>query len=94
METLTCHSNQNAYATAIENNIFVQADAMNLSTKFQLYSQYRFWGVVFHKFRKFSILVAMTTNQIWRFGQNIYLVEDHLTNISKNFRQNICNELQ
>ena len=34
VETLSCHSNQNAYATAIKNNIFVEANATNISTKF------------------------------------------------------------
>ena len=36
METLSCHSNQSVYATAIKNNILVEANAMNISAKFQL----------------------------------------------------------
>ena len=42
METLSCHSNQNMYATARENNYFVEANAINISAKFQLYPQYSF----------------------------------------------------
>ena len=37
METLSCLSNQSAYATAIKINTFVEANAMNISAKFQLY---------------------------------------------------------
>ena len=40
METLSCHSNQSAHATAIINNTFVEANAMNISAKFQLYPSY------------------------------------------------------
>ena len=34
----SCHSNQSAHATAIKNNTFVEANAMSISAKFQLYS--------------------------------------------------------
>ena len=37
METVSCHSNQCAYATAITNNTFEEANAMTISTEFQLY---------------------------------------------------------
>ena len=37
METLSYHSNQSAYATAIKNNAFVEANALYISTKSQLY---------------------------------------------------------
>ena len=37
METLSCHSNQSAQASAIKNNAFVEANAMHISGKFQLY---------------------------------------------------------
>ena len=47
METLSCHSNQSAYATAIKNNSFVDDNPMNISAKFQLYRPYIFWGVDF-----------------------------------------------
>ena len=38
----SCHSNQSAYATAIENNNFVEANAMTILSKFQLHSPYSF----------------------------------------------------
>ena len=50
METLSCHSNQSVYATAVNNNDFVEANAMNISAKFQLYPPYSFWGVDFFIF--------------------------------------------
>ena len=69
---LNCHTNQSACATAMKNNTFVEANAMNISKKFQLYS---FWGVDYlFIFSKFSLLVAMTTNQIARFGQTVYVL--------------------
>ena len=37
METLSCHSNQSAWALAIKINIFVEANVMNMSAKFQLH---------------------------------------------------------
>ena len=37
MENLSCHSIQSANAKAIKNNIFVEASAMNISAKFQVY---------------------------------------------------------
>ena len=61
METLSCHSNQSAYATAI----FVEPNAMNISAKFKL--------DVLILFCKLSPLVAMKTNQIERFGQKVYV---------------------
>ena len=67
MKSLSCHSNQSAWATAIENNIFVEANIRNNSAKFQLYPPHSFWGVDFLIYvRKFCILVAMGTNQIKR----------------------------
>ena len=73
MET-NCCSNQSAYATAIKNNIFVEANAMNISAKFQLHPPYSFWGVDFLKhFLQIGLSVAMTINQIERFGQKVYV---------------------
>ena len=46
METLSCHSNQSIYATA-RKKYFVEANAMNMSAKFQLYPQYSFREVDF-----------------------------------------------
>ena len=75
-------------------NSFVEAHAMNISVKFQLYPLYSFWVDFEIIIQKFSLLVAMTTNQIESFGHKVYgLVEDHSTNISENFCQNTCNEI-
>ena len=47
---------------------------MNISAKFQLHSTYGFWGDGFlFYFHKFSVSVAMATNQIKWFGQNSYV---------------------
>ena len=65
METLSCHSNQSAWATAIKNNIFVEANVMNMYAMFQLHPPYDFWGKEFWIFfRKFTIYNAMATNWI------------------------------
>ena len=45
-------------------------------------------------FPKYSVSVAMATNQIQWFGKNSCLVEDYSRNILKNFCQNICNEIE
>ena len=42
METLSRHSNQSAYATAIKINVLVETNAMNISAKFQLHPPYSF----------------------------------------------------
>ena len=39
--------------------------------------------IVFRSFRKFSLSVAMATDQRQRFGQNLCLVEDFSINISE-----------
>ena len=69
-----CHSNQSVYAAAVKNNNFLEANAMNISAKFQLHPPYSFWEVdFFNIFRKVSLLVTMTTNPIERFGQKVYV---------------------
>ena len=74
METLSCHSNESTWATAIKNKIFVEANVMNISAKFQLHPPYGFWLDDFWIFCwKFSLSVAMATNQIQRFGENSYV---------------------
>ena len=46
---------------------------MNMYAKFQFHPPYDFWGEDFWIFfRKFTLYVAMATNQIQRFGQNSY----------------------
>ena len=58
METLSCHSNQSAWASAIKNDIFVEANVMNMSTKFQLHTPYDFWVEDFLIFvRKFTLML-------------------------------------
>ena len=46
---------------------------MNMYAKFRLHPPYDFWGEDFWIFfQKFTLYVAMATNQIQRFGQNSY----------------------
>ena len=46
---------------------------MNMYAKFQLHPPYGFWGEDFGiVFQKSTRYVAMATNQIQRFGQNLY----------------------
>ena len=67
METLSCHSNKSTWATTIKNISYVEANVMNMYAKFRLLRR-RFFNI----FRKFTLYVAMATNQIQRFGQNSY----------------------
>ena len=85
METLSCHSNESKWATAIKT--FVEANVMNISAKFQLHAPYGFWGddfLIF--FCKFILSVVMATNQnsnsaVWT--KFIRLVDDYSRNISE-----------
>ena len=43
METLSFHSNENTWATAIKNKIYVEANVINIYEKFELYPPYGFW---------------------------------------------------
>ena len=43
METLSCHSNESTWATAIKNINYVEADVMNISARFQRHAPYGFW---------------------------------------------------
>ena len=52
--------------------IFVAANIMDISAKFQLHPPYGFRSDFFN-FCKFSLSVAMATNQIQRFGPNSYV---------------------
>ena len=56
----------------IENTIQVEANVMNMYAKFQLQSPYDFWEDFWIFFRKFTVYVAMATNQIQWSGQNSY----------------------
>ena len=68
METLSCHSNESTWTTAIKTT-FVVANVMNSSAKFQLYPLYGFWRDDFWiRCRKFSLSVVIATSQIKRIG--------------------------
>ena len=65
MEILSCHRNKSIGATTIKNIIYVEAYVMNMYAKFQLHPPYGFWEEDFWIFfRKFTLYVAMATNQI------------------------------
>ena len=42
METISCHSNQSSYPTAIKNTTFVEANVLSMYAKFQLHPPYGF----------------------------------------------------
>ena len=76
MKNLSCHSNESAKAMAIKNVSFVDANVMNISAKFQLYPPLNMASeelIFLYFFHKFSLCVAMATNQIQRFGQKWYV---------------------
>ena len=50
----------------------VEANVMNIYAKFQFHPPYDFWEDFLILVRKFTLYVAMATNQIQRFGQNLY----------------------
>ena len=56
----------------IKNNIFVEANVMNISWKFPLDPPYSFWDDFLIFFRKFNIFFDIANNQIQRFLQNSY----------------------
>ena len=80
METLSCHSNQSEYATAIKkNNLFVKANAMNIFAKFQLYPHIVSGELMFEHFLA-NVAFWLPWQQIKLRGlDKICLVEDHLT---------------
>ena len=45
---------------------------MNMYAKFQLHPPYGFWEDFWIILKKFTLYVAMATNQIQLFGQNSY----------------------
>ena len=67
---LYCHSKQSAYATAIKTKQYFCRDAMNISAKFQIIHNTASEDFL-NIFHKFSLLVAVITNQIERFGQKV-----------------------
>ena len=74
---LSCHSNQSVYATTIK-NVFVEANFKNifavaaLSPIHYCIASELFVFCLFIFFAKL-VLIAMTTNQIERFGQKVYV---------------------
>ena len=94
METLTCHSSQSAWATAITNNTFVEAIVRNNSAKFQLYPPNSWGGVDFWIFFSKIYPLCCHGNQsnsaIWT--KFIWIVEDYSRNISVKKYLNICSE--
>ena len=60
-----------------KNTSYVEPNVMNISAKFQLHPPYGFWDDFWIFFRKFSLSVAMATNQIQRFGQNLGELKMH-----------------
>ena len=71
METISYHSNKSTWVTTIKNIIYVEANVMNMYAKFQLHPSYGSWEEDFWIFfQKFTLYIAMATNQIQQFGQN------------------------
>ena len=77
------------------NILFVEANVMNISTKFQLHTLYGFWEEDFWKFfHEFSVSVAMATNQMQQLDK-IHMVGKGLLkkHFCKKKNQNICSEI-
>ena len=73
METLSFQSNESTWAMTIKNILYVETNVMNMYAKFQFHSSYGFWGEDFWIYiQKFTLYVAMETNQIQRFRKNLY----------------------
>ena len=73
MEIFSCHSNESTLATTIQNIIYVEANVMNIYERFSFIPLMASEKKTFDSFpRKFSLSVAMATNQNQRFGQNSY----------------------
>ena len=67
-----------------KNTLFVEANVINMSAKFQLHPLMASEEIVFeYFFREFNLSVAMATNQIHMFGKR--LLKEHLCKI--------CNEI-
>ena len=72
METLSCHSNESAWTTAIKTHILYRLLLWTLLQSFSFIPLMASEAMIFF-FREFIISVAMATNQIQRFGQNSYV---------------------
>ena len=84
METLSCHSNQSVWATAVKNNTFVQASVRNTYAKFQLYPPkqlLRSWFLnIFSKIYPLCCHDNQSNSAIWT--KFIWIIEDYSRNIS------------
>ena len=84
IETLSCHSNETTWATAIKNKLFVEANVMNISAKFQLHPPYGFWGddflIFFLRIYPFSCHGNQSNSAIWT--KFMFAVEDFSRNSS------------
>ena len=84
VETLSCHSSESTWATAIKNLIFVEANVMNVSAKLQLHPPYGFWGddflIFFFANLSFRLPWQPIKFSVWT--KFICLVEDYSRNIS------------
>ena len=83
METLSCHSYETTWATAVKNNFFVEANVMNISEKFQLHLPYVFWVDAFWIFfMNLSFQLPWQPINLAVWTKFICLVEDYSRNIS------------
>ena len=90
METLSCQQ-QKHMSNSNKNIIFIEANVMNVAAKFQFHPHYCFWGDDFlYFFCKFSLLVAIATNQIQQFVQIHTL---HRGLLKEHFCKNIYSEI-
>ena len=68
MQTLSCHNNQSAYATVIKTNSFVEANAMNVSAKFQFYSHIASEELIFEYFSQIELFGCydnQSSGEVW-----------------------------
>ena len=73
IETISCHSNQSSYPTEIKNTIICRGQCPRQVCQVSAPSSLRFLRRrLFNIFRKFTLYVAPSTNQIKRFGQKSY----------------------
>ena len=79
METLSCHSDERTQATAIKNILFVEANVMNISTKFQLHHLMASEEMIFANLA-FGCHGNQSNSAVWT--KFIWLVQDYSRNIS------------
>ena len=89
MKLLSFHSNQSTSGMAI-----VEANALNISVKFQRYPLYNLWGIDFWLFSaNFACKLPWQPIKFRVWTKMICLVEDYSRNISVKNCQIICNEI-